>query len=103
MPIPAETPTLASALTLLAVVGQGWLAHRKGREGKRANSRTTEAIDELELGLRELRVAMIGIDGENGIRGDVRELKDDVKGILERERDRAAHQSYPSPGREIRR
>jgi hypothetical protein len=99
MPIPAETPTLASALTLLAVVGQGFLAHRKGQEGKRASARTTKSIDELKLGLSELKVTMIGIDGENGIRGELRELKDEVRGILDRERDRTSIARLPGGDR----
>ncbi len=89
MPIPgADTPTLASALTLLAVVGKGVLDHRKGKEGKRESNRAMRSIDDLKAGIAELKAYVIGPDGENGLRGDVRELKSDVKGILERERDR---------------
>ena len=79
-----DTTTLASAVTFLAVVGQGLLAHRKGKEFKRASQ---DSYNSLNAGIAELKAYVIGPDGENGLRGDVRELKSDVKGILERERD----------------
>jgi hypothetical protein len=48
---------------------------------------TTQQFAAVNIELRDLKAHVIGPDGENGIRGDVRELKEDVKGILERERD----------------
>jgi hypothetical protein len=79
-----DTTTLASAVTFLAVVGQGLLAHRKGKEGKRASQ---DSYNRLSTGIAELKAYVIGPDGENGIRGDVRELKQKVEGILDRERE----------------
>lgn len=53
---------------------------------KPGRAESANALTELKTSIAELRAFIVGPDGENGLRGEVRELKDDVKGILERER-----------------
>lgn len=55
-----------------------------GRFSEKISLEVREVRDEV----RDLSAHVIGPDGQNGLRGDVRELKADVKGILGRERDR---------------
>lgn len=45
-------------------------------------------ITSLGMDIRDLQAHVIGPDGTNGLRGDVRELKADVRGLLDRERDK---------------
>ena len=47
---------------------------------------TRETFMEIRLELQTLRGHVVGPDGENGIRGDVRELKTQVNALIERER-----------------
>lgn len=93
-----DTPTIASALTLIAVTIKGVLDHRKGQSrddsGSQQLTQIHNSIGEIrsdvgKLGdeMRDLTAHVIGPDGQNGLRGDVRELKEDVRGILDRERD----------------
>lgn len=93
-----DTPTIASALTLIAVTIKGVLDHRKGQtrddSGSEQLTQIHRSIGEIradvgKLGddMRDLTAHVIGPDGQNGLRGDVRELKEDVRGILERERE----------------
>lgn len=89
-----ETPSLQVAgAALLLGAGQflTWLSgRRRGNHGKAENAKAFERV-EKSIVLVEKQVAMlsahvIGPDGENGIRGDVREIKKQVDGILDRER-----------------
>ncbi len=41
-------------------------------------------ITELAGEVKDLKAHVIGPDGQNGLRADVRELKDDVRGLLRR-------------------
>lgn len=43
-------------------------------------------IDSLSGEVRDLKAHVIGPDGQNGLRSDVKDLRSDVKGLLERER-----------------
>ena len=42
-----------------------------------------KTLQDVKAGIGELRVTLIGIDGQNGIRGDVKELKERVKDLEE--------------------
>lgn len=107
LPVAADTPTIASALTLIAVVAQGTLAHIKGRRGKRADLTLVSQIKtvitetvaaherddvrrftEVRNDLQRLNDHIVGPDGDNGVRGDVREIATRVMGLETRERDR---------------
>lgn len=47
-------------------------------------------VGECRSEIRDLKAHVIGPDGQNGLRGEVREIKDDVRGLLSRERGRRA-------------
>ena len=69
-----------------------WFSGRhRGNKGKKeskdAFKRIEDSLASVQTQVRDLSSHVIGPDGENGIRGDVRELKTAVNGILERERD----------------
>jgi hypothetical protein len=49
---------------------------------------TCATLNAFQLELKDLRAFVVGPDGENGIRGDLRHLKKEMQGLLERERDR---------------
>jgi hypothetical protein len=62
---------------------------RRHRESTGAmRSDLSGQIAAINLELAELRAFVVGPDGENGIRGDVRELKRDVRRLLDRDRGR---------------
>ena len=42
------------------------------------NKELSNRLVHIERALIELRVALVGIDGQNGIRGDVKKLKDKI-------------------------
>ena len=99
-----DSPHLAEGIGLGIAYGIGKIFDR--RLGKKRDTRgdinaatlqriernvgnLTKDLDDLSGDVRDLRTLMVGIDGENGLRGDVRELKDDVKEITKRELERA--------------
>ena len=89
-------PTLAQYLSngaILAVLtGKGIYDAFRGRTRDRQKTSIDTQLGSrllrIEEGLRELKAHVIGPDGENGLRGDVREIKARVIGLEERERDR---------------
>lgn len=104
LPAAVDPSHLIEALGLGVAYGVGkWFDHRKGKTRdtkdivksetlnriERNVSHLTKDVDDLTGDVRDLRAHLVGPDGQNGLRGDVRELKEDVKGILHRERDRA--------------
>lgn len=97
----APLQQIAAAIVGLVVVLTPIANHFKGKKrdaGRRSefdvlskkidtnHKETTLQFQAIGKEVFELKAHVIGPDGENGIRGDVRELKTDVKGILERER-----------------
>lgn len=79
-------------------IGLAFVAHIKGRKRpvettKQMNLALNNALtpvsiklDSLSNDVQDLRAHVIGPDGQNGLRSEVREIKSDVRGILERER-----------------
>lgn len=89
-----DTPSLQVAGAAIAL-GTGqfltWLSgRRRGNHGKAENAKAFERVEKSIAAVEKQVVALsahvIGPDGENGIRGDVREIKKQVDGILDRER-----------------
>jgi hypothetical protein len=56
-------------------------------------NRIEESVAKTTGEVRDLKAYVIGPDGQNGLRGDVREMKERVGGLEERERDQL-HSSY---------
>jgi hypothetical protein len=81
-----------SAGTFVVAAWTAIAAHKKGsRRDTSSNKQLVEikdAVGELKTEVAAVKSHVIGPDGQNGLRGDVRELKTDVKGLLERERER---------------
>lgn len=75
-------------------VGLAVVAHVKGRQrapelGRELDKRLMPMdikLDSLSGEVRDLKAHVIGPDGQNGLRSDVKELRTDVKGLLDRER-----------------
>jgi hypothetical protein len=106
---PSDTrAVLVEAAVMGAIVGVGKLFdHRankkrdirdRDRETRERASvtqmnRIEESVAETTGEVRDLKAYVIGPDGQNGLRGDVREIKERVRGLEERERDQL-HSSY---------
>ncbi len=84
--VPLDVGTLVYAsvaaflATLVGVVG--WFLSRIVRQQDQRNAAVTTQLEavsddvgELKLGLVQLRQEVVGLDGRNGLKGDVRELK----------------------------
>lgn len=91
--IPSQVPQIITESVVLGVMiglGKVW-DHRKGSRRDRLTTSAlksiSEDVGEVKNEVRDLKAHVIGPDGQNGLRSDVRELRADVKGILERERD----------------
>lgn len=79
-------------------IGLALVAHIKGRRRPVETTRQMNLalnnaltpvsikLDSLSNDVQDLRAHVIGPDGQNGLRSEVREIKSDVRGILERER-----------------
>jgi hypothetical protein len=106
-----SAPTLAVAcVTLVSTIAQGVFAHVKGRKGKRDNSvilsriegkvdahggrldafilEQMETNEHLRAGNAATSAHVIGPDGQNGLRSDVRRLAAELEEI-QRERRKA--------------
>lgn len=94
---------IASTAVALMLAVTTTLNHFKGKRRDRGNGSALETIAKkiddnhkdttvqfaaITREMLDLKAYVIGPDGENGLRGDVREIKEEVKGILNRERDR---------------
>lgn len=90
------------ALLLLKGVHEHW---KDGRRDKKHSAELTEQLEDvstrfekrcdgIERSVATLSAHVIGPDGENGIRGDVRELKVKMEGFERRERDRLERKAY---------
>lgn len=92
-------PVYGAALVLGLGQFLTWLSgKRRGNHGKRESKDALDAIARkitgVETQVAALSAHVIGPDGENGIRGDVREIKKQVDGILTREREALANPPY---------
>lgn len=100
----SAAPTIASAITMLAVVIQGVSAHRKGKNGKHVDvagivsgvrvlvelheKADTEQFNAVRRDVQSLHDHLVGPDGENGIRSDVRSIAQRLGDMEKRERER---------------
>lgn len=99
---------LVGGVLVLTQLGTVWVSHLKGKRGTKTaaeglDRRFTTLGADLRLAIdlradgitrdmavlsgemKDLKAYVIGPDGQNGLRGDVRELKADVKGLMDRE------------------
>lgn len=53
-----------------------------------------ERFSETNAAVAEVRGFCVGPDGQNGFRKEISELREDVRGVLERERDRLERKAY---------
>lgn len=94
LPVPSLHDT-AEAIGFVALAFKSVFDHRKGAKRDTASG---SALKRLETGLndltddvRDVRIDVVKIQAklDNGLSEDIRELKSDVKGITNREIDRA--------------
>ena len=99
---------VVGSLLVATQLGTVFVSHLKGKRGQKAQSegmdkkltslgndlRTainvrcddlSREVSEVSGDVRDLKAYVIGPDGQNGLRGDVRVLKEDVRGLLDRE------------------
>ncbi len=99
---------IAGAAIIVIQLGTVLISHLKGKKGAKvanegldkkllnlgndlrtAISLRADSLDsglaELKSDVQDLKAYVIGPDGQNGLRGDVRELKTQVTGLLARE------------------
>lgn len=106
---PPYSVLLIGALSPVVVALVGVINHRKGKTrdaGRKTefeqlqsvisanHLETTQQFTAVSKELLELRGFVVGPDGQNGLRGDVRELKAQVDGLVDRERDRLEAKAY---------
>lgn len=103
----AKAPTLSEGIIMLGIASQGLLAHFKGRRGKRADTALGKQIEvvvqrivdehevtdvarftEVTKQYQQLHDHLVGPDGENGMRSDVREIGRRIGELEARERER---------------
>jgi hypothetical protein len=86
---PEPTATFAQYLgdgaVVVIVFAKGWMDHRGGR---RRDTSLSTRLNDLKQAIAEVRAFVVGPDGENGIRSDVREVKARVISLENRERER---------------
>lgn len=83
---------IGDGLVVLIVFGKGLLDIRGGR---RRDESVALRFERINGNIKELRAFLVGPDGENGFRGDLREMRHILNGLLDRERDRLAARSIP--------
>jgi len=67
--------------------------HRTSNDDRRFANLTqvmNQSFTEVRADIAEVRAFVVGPDGENGLRSDVRQIRQKVEGLEERERDRLA-------------
>lgn len=99
---------LISALGPIAVAALGYINHRKGKardQGQKSeleqllttisnnHLETTQQFNTISLELVELR-GVVGNDAGSGMRGEVGQIRGEVKGLVDRERDRLEAKAY---------
>lgn len=96
------------AITPIVVAAIGVINHRKGKvrdQGQKSefeqlqatitknHLETTQQFNAISLDLVELR-GVVGVDAESGIRGDVAQVRTEVRGLVDRERERLEVKAY---------
>lgn len=93
---------IAAGATFLLVAAQWITAHLKGRNRERTLGDQldrklkpiNEGIQEIALECRDLRAIVVGVDGQNGLRSDVRKLTERADDADTRERERLERKVY---------
>jgi hypothetical protein len=95
---------IGQALTIFVVAGLGIINHVRGAQN---NKRTDEALTsamadlkasntaafaEVRADIAEVRSFCVGPDGQNGFRKEISDLRGDLRGLLDRERDYLAEE-----------
>lgn len=81
--------SIAEAILVIAVGVKAWVDQRsKYGRARELDALLTEKLAPVHQQLLNLTAYVIGPDGENGIRGDVREMKEQIRGLEDRERQR---------------
>lgn len=101
LPAPStEMHAAVEGVVFAVILGAGKaISHLRGKPARSAAARKAEehavkidristAVDTIGGDVRDLRAFVVGPDGQNGLRGDVRGLTKRVDGIEERERAR---------------
>jgi hypothetical protein len=87
--------SIVEAVLVIAVGVKAWLDRRAGpRRSIELDVMLTKKLAPMHKQLSELNAHVIGPDGENGIRGDVREIRKRLDGLEQRERERLERQAY---------
>lgn len=95
-PTVSHAELYAAGATFLLVAAQWLTAHRKGRKrdlalGPELDQRfgpVQKSLTKLSDDVRDLKAHVVGPDGQNGLRGDFRDIAKRVDGLEERERSR---------------
>ncbi len=104
------TGGIAGAIVSTVIGVVKYMDHRKGKQRDRHQAASSQAVlqaverlstttsarfdqmdvrlDTMERSVTEVRSFVVGPDGDNGLRGDVREVKSRVIALEDRERDR---------------
>lgn len=108
LPAPSDTrAVIVEAVVVGVVVGIGKLFdHRANKKRETRDRASVTQMNRIEDGLevvsnevRDLKAYVIGPDGQNGLRGDMREMKERVGGLEQRERDNL-HGAYDRRGKQ---
>lgn len=79
---PSEIEVLRTLLEFIFLPVFGWMVKRMDSLAK-VQATQQQSINDIGTTLREMRVALIGLDGHNGIRSEVKHLQHDIKEIRE--------------------
>jgi hypothetical protein len=79
---PSEIEVLRTLLEFIFLPVFGWMVKRMDSLAK-VQATQQQSINDIGTTLREMRVALIGLDGQNGIRSEVKHLQHDIKEIRE--------------------
>ncbi|HKW09746.1 MAG TPA: hypothetical protein VJO33_05155 [Gemmatimonadaceae bacterium] len=81
--------TIVEAILIIAVGVKAWLDRRAlPRRAHELDTLLTKKLAPIHKQLDELKAYVIGPDGQNGLRGDLRVAEERIDGLEERERRR---------------
>jgi len=84
-----EPHSVVEAAAIGAVVGLGKVWDHFTAKPQRGEIRAiSKAVDDLRNDVRDLKAFVVGPDGSNGLRSEVRDVKERIGGLEDRERDR---------------